>query len=73
MGGFLAEDAVFFVGLGLGVDVVALGGVVAGGVAVAVKGEVGVHLADYGVVFGTEVERGHGRQLRGWDLACRVS
>ena len=68
MGGFFAEDSVFFVG-GVGVP---LRGVVAG-VAVAVEGEVGVHLTNYGVVFGTEVERGHERQLRGWDLACRVS
>ena len=68
MGGFFAEDSVFFVG-GVGVP---LRGVVAG-VAVAVEGEVGVHLTNYGVVFRTEVERGHERQLRGWDLACRVS
>ena len=66
MGGFFAEDSVFFVGLGVDVP---LRGVVAGGVAVAVEGQVGIHLSDYGVVFGTEVERGHERQLRGWDLA----
>ena len=52
-------DAVVGVG---GFVVVSVGGVVVFsvvvvvGVAVAVEGEVGVHLADYGVVFGAEVE-----------------
>ena len=49
-----------------------LGGVVAG-VAVAVEGEVGVHLTDYRVVFRAKVEGGHERQLRGWDLAWKGS
>ena len=70
MWGFFAEDSVFFVVVG-GVGVPLRG--VVGGVAVAVEGEVGIHLTNYGVVFRTDVERGHERQLRGWDLACRVS
>ena len=69
MGGFFAEDSFFFVGGGVDVP---LGRVVAR-IAVAVEGEVGVHLTNYRVVFRAKVEGGHERQLRGWDLAWKVS